>query len=165
MTPIQEGEDDENITTLDTYTLKFQSPSSWTSFPSRIPEILCTKHNVTDTYGVRFGSSLYGWKNNFITFQCHRIQVHIISESSAIDNTRRHSEFIHALKSTYLVAAAILGFMFVCATTFGLRARVSCWGPIELCPEGYPRSNVHIFSSRSPIRVWVLFGFSFPRET
>ena len=67
-TPIQEGEDDENITTLDTYTLKFQSPSSWTSFPSRIPEILCTKHNVTDTYGVRFGSSLYGWKNNFITF-------------------------------------------------------------------------------------------------
>ena len=67
-TPIQEGEDDEDITASDTYTFKSQSSSTWTSFPSRIPEIVCTKNDVTATYGVRLRISLYGWKDNFITF-------------------------------------------------------------------------------------------------
>ena len=97
-TPIQEGEDDENITTSDTYTLKFQSPSNWTLFPSRIPETVCTKNNVTVTYGVHFGSSLYGWKDNFVTFRSLRIEVYIYSESTAIDKTRRRPESAWVLR-------------------------------------------------------------------
>ena len=38
MTPIQEGEDDENITASDAYTLKSDSSTTWTLFPSQIPE-------------------------------------------------------------------------------------------------------------------------------
>ena len=67
-TPIQEEEDDEDITTLDMYTLKSELSSSWSSFRFRIPEIVCTKNDATVTYGVHFRISLYGWKDNFITF-------------------------------------------------------------------------------------------------
>jgi len=68
MTPIQEGEDDEDIATSDTYTLKSKSSTTWTSFPSRISETVCTKNDATATYGVCLRRSLYGWKDNFITF-------------------------------------------------------------------------------------------------
>ena len=67
-TPIQEGEDDEDITASDTYTFKSQSSSTWTSFSSRILETVCTKSVATATYGVRLRRSLYSWKHNFITF-------------------------------------------------------------------------------------------------
>ena len=67
-TSIQEGEDDKDINTSDTYTLKSESSSTWTSFPSRIPETVCTKNDATVTYGVLFKRSLYGWKHNFVTF-------------------------------------------------------------------------------------------------
>ena len=43
MTPIQEGEDDEDITASDTYTLKSDSSTTWTLFPSRIPETVSPK--------------------------------------------------------------------------------------------------------------------------
>ena len=46
-TPIQEGEDDEDIAASEAYTLKSDSFSTWTSFPSRIPEIVCTKNDAT----------------------------------------------------------------------------------------------------------------------
>ena len=59
---------DEDITSSDTYTLKSESSSTWTSFPSRIPETVCTKNDATTTYEVHFMRSLYGWKYNFITF-------------------------------------------------------------------------------------------------
>ena len=68
MNPIQEGEDDEDITTLDMYTLKSELSSSWSSFHFRIPEIVCTKNDATTTYGVHLRRSLHGWKYNFITF-------------------------------------------------------------------------------------------------
>ena len=58
---------DEDITTSDTYTLKSESSSAWTSLPFRIPEAVFTKNDTTTTYGVRFRRSLYSW-NNFITF-------------------------------------------------------------------------------------------------
>ena len=67
-TPIQEGEDDEDIVASDTYTLKSESSTTWTSFPSRISETVCTKNDSTATYGVRLRRSLYGWKDNFIKF-------------------------------------------------------------------------------------------------
>ena len=60
--------DDEDIAASDAYTLKSDSSSTWTSFPSRIPETVCTKNDATATYGVRLRRSLYGWKDNFITF-------------------------------------------------------------------------------------------------
>ena len=66
-TPIQEGEDEEDIAASELYTLKSDSSTTWTSFPSRIPETVCTKNNATATYGVRL-RTLYGWKDNFITF-------------------------------------------------------------------------------------------------
>ena len=59
---------DEDIAASDAYTLKSDSSSTWTSFPSRIPETVCTKNDATATYGVRLRRSLYGWKDNFITF-------------------------------------------------------------------------------------------------
>ena len=49
-TPIQEGEDDEDIAASDTYTLKSDSSLTWTSFPSRIPETVYTKNDATATY-------------------------------------------------------------------------------------------------------------------
>ena len=52
-TLIQEGENDEDIATSDTYTLKSDSSITSTSFPSRIPETVCTKNDATATYGVR----------------------------------------------------------------------------------------------------------------
>ena len=58
MTPIQKGEDDEDIATSDAYTLKSDSSSTWTSFSSRIPETVCTKIDATNTYGVRLRRSL-----------------------------------------------------------------------------------------------------------
>ena len=68
MTQIQEGVDDEDIAASDTYTLKSDSSTTWTSFPSRIPEIVYTKKDATATYGVRLRRYLYGWKDNFIIF-------------------------------------------------------------------------------------------------
>ena len=62
------GISDEDIPASDTYTLKSESSTTWTSFPSRISETVCTKNDATATYGVRLRSSLYGWKDNFITF-------------------------------------------------------------------------------------------------
>src|SRR6185503_6054526 len=50
--PIQEREDDEDIAASDTYTLKSDSSTTWTSFPSRIPKIVCTKNDTMTTYGV-----------------------------------------------------------------------------------------------------------------
>ena len=67
-TPIQEGEDDQDITTLDTYTLKSESSTSWTSFSSQIAETVCTKNDAMATYGVYLRRSLYGWIDNFIHF-------------------------------------------------------------------------------------------------
>jgi len=49
--------------------------------------------------------------------------------------------------------------------SFGLLARVSCWGPLWTWLGGYARPNPYIISSRRHIRVWVLFSSSFPRET
>ena len=68
MTPIQEREDNEDITTLNTYTLKSELSSSLSSSCFRIPETVCTKNDATVTYGVHFSISLYGWKHNFISF-------------------------------------------------------------------------------------------------
>ena len=68
MTPIQEGEDDEDIAASDAYTLMSDSSTPWTFFPSQIPETVCTKNDATATYGVRLRRSLYGWKDNFINF-------------------------------------------------------------------------------------------------
>ena len=67
-TPIQEEENDEDIAASDMYTLKSDSSTTWTSFPSQIPEIVCTKNNATATYEVHLRRTLYGWKYNFITF-------------------------------------------------------------------------------------------------
>ena len=68
MTPIQEGEDDEDIAASDTYKFKSESCSTWTSFPSRIPEKVCTKNDATATYGVHLRRSLHSCKDNFKIF-------------------------------------------------------------------------------------------------
>ena len=66
--PLPRRASDEDIAASDTYTLKSDSSTTWTLFPSRIPETVCTKNDATSTYGVRLRRSLYGWKDNFITF-------------------------------------------------------------------------------------------------
>ena len=58
----------EDIAASDRYTLKSDSSTTWTSFPSRILETVCTKNDATATYGVCLKNFLYGWKYNFITF-------------------------------------------------------------------------------------------------
>jgi len=53
----------------------------------------------------------------------------------------------------------------VAAPSFGLLARVSCWGSLWTWLGGYAHPNHHIISSRRHIRVRVLFSSSFPHET
>ena len=123
--------------------LEAQSKSS--SSLLRSPGAACSKNNATVTYGVRFGRSLYGWKDNF-----KELLMAQVSGPNLLGVDRNHR---NKVTSRICHSAA--------TPSFGLLARVSCWGPWWTWLGGYARPNTHIICSRH-IRVWVLFSACFP---
>ena len=122
--------------------LEAQSKSSSSLF--RSPGAACTKINAQAAYGVRFGWSLYGWKDNF-----KKLLMELVLGPNlfGVDRNRRNNWMSRICQ----VAAT---------PSFGLLAHVSCWGPRWTWLGGYARPNTHIISSRHHIRV--LFEFNFP---
>ena len=89
---------DEDIAASDAYTLKSDSSSTWTSFPSRISETVCTKNDATATYEVRLRGSLYGWKDNFIAFPKPWDSGPYLVGVTAIDEIRRRPKSAWVLR-------------------------------------------------------------------
>jgi len=117
-------------------------PKSSSSLP-RCPGPACTKNDAKAAYRVRFGRSLYGWKDNF-----KDLPMTLVSDpnSLGVDRNRRN-------KGTPRICHGVV------TSSFGLLAHVSCWGPLWMWLGGYACPQ------HSYIRVWVLFISSFPRET
>ena len=97
--------------------IRFESPrwrpkSSLSS--SRSPGAAHTKNDAQAAYGVHFGRSLHGWKDNF-----KKLPMALVSDpnSFGVDRNRRN-------KRTSRICHG------VATPSFGLLARVSCWGSI-----------------------------------
>jgi hypothetical protein len=91
-----------------------------TSFQFWTPGTVHTKTDAHVAYGVGFGCSLYGWKDNF-----KKLPMEPVSgpNSSGVDRNRMHN-----LTSIICSGAA--------TRSFGLLGRVSCQGPFGACPRG-----------------------------
>ena len=87
---------------------KSSSSSSWS------PRAASTKINVQVAYGVHFGRSLYGWKDN-------------IKELPMAPVSGRNSFGVEANCQNYRTSRIYHGAV---TPSFGLLARVSCWGPL-----------------------------------
>ena len=109
----------------------------------RRPKAVSTKTDSQVANGVGFGRSLYGWKDNFKELPLELVWV---PNSLGVDGNIWN-------KWTSRVC------QFAATPSFGLLARVSCWGPWWTWLGGYAHPNTHIISSRHHIRV--LFEFSF----
>jgi hypothetical protein len=96
-----------------------EAQTSSTSFQFRTPEIAHTKTDAHVAYGVGFGCSLYGWKDNF-----KKLPMEPISgpNASGVNGNR-----LHKLTSRICSSAA--------APSFGLLGRVSCQGSFGACPR------------------------------
>ena len=114
-----------------------------TSSPFRSPGAVCTKTGATVAYGLGFGSSLYGWKYNFKTFQMALVAG---PNSSGVDGNH-----LRKLTSRIWPGAALL---FFCR-----------WSVYRVgAQEGRVQGSLHdprvLFNSRHHIvRVWVLLKF------
>jgi hypothetical protein len=100
------------------------SPNRSTSFQFRTPGTACTKTDAHVAYGVRFGCSLYRWKDNF-----KKLPMELVSapNSSGVDRNR-----LHKLTSSICPGAA--------TPSFGLLGCVSYQGPFVARPRGLARS-------------------------
>ena len=145
---------DEDIAALDMYTLKSDLSTTWTSFPSRIPETVCTKNDATATYGVRLRISLYGWKDNFITFPTPP-NSSPSSELTEINKTSQHPESVRVLHHLFWANGPCI--------VSGLQPML--WAPPWSRPN--PRSpGSSINSVAATVWTWVLFSSCvFLRET
>ena len=123
--------------------LEAQSKSS--SSLLRSPGAACSKNNATATYGVRFGRSLYEWKDNFKDLPMAPVSG---PNSLGVNRNRRNNGTFRICHSA-------------ATPSFGLLAQVSYCGPWWMWLGGYARPNTHIISSHRHIRVRVLFEFSF----
>jgi hypothetical protein len=91
-----------------------------TSFQFRTLETTRTKTDAHVAYRVRFGCSLYGWKDNF-----KKLPMEPVSgpNSSGVDRNRLH-------KLIYRICSG------AATPSFGLLGRVSCQGPFGARPRG-----------------------------
>ena len=121
------------------------------SSPSRSPESISEsrssphqKQHPGRIHGVRFRCSLYGWKDNF-----KKLPMALVCgpKSLGVDRNRWNNWTSRICQ----VAAT---------PSFGLLARVSCWGPWWTWLEGYACPHTHIISSRRHIRVLFRSDFS-----
>jgi hypothetical protein len=64
-----------------------EAQTDLTSFQFRTPGTACTKTDAHVAYGVGFGCSLYGWKDNF-----KKLPMELVSgpNSSGVDRNRLH---------------------------------------------------------------------------
>jgi hypothetical protein len=100
--------------------IKMEAQAGLTSFQFRTPGTARTKIDVHVAYGVGFGCSLYGWKDNF-----KKLPMAPVSgpNSSGFDRNRLH-------KLTSRICSG------VATPSFGLLGRVSCQGPFRAHPRG-----------------------------
>jgi hypothetical protein len=103
--------------------IKMEAQTSSISFQFRTPGTARTKMDAHVAYGVRFGCSLYGWKDNF-----NKLRMEPVSgqNSSGVDGNH-----LHKLTSRICSVAA--------TPSFGLLCRVSCQGPFGAHPRGLAR--------------------------
>jgi hypothetical protein len=97
-----------------------EAQTGLTSFQFRTPGIARTKTDAHVAYGVRFGCSLYGWKDSF-----RKLPMELVSapNSSGVDGNH-----LHKLTSRIYSGAA--------TPSFGLLRRVSRQGPFGARPRG-----------------------------
>jgi len=129
--------------------IRLESPrwrSNSSSSPPRCLGSACTKNDAQAVYGVRFGRSLYGWKDNL-----KELPIAPVSgpNSLVVNGNRQNKRMSKIWDGTT-------------TPSFGLLARISCWGPLWTWLRGYVCPKPHIISSRRQIRFRVLFEFSFP---
>jgi hypothetical protein len=100
--------------------IKMEVQTGSTSFQFRTPGTARTKTDAHVAYGVGFGCSLYGWKDNF-----KKLPMEPVSgpTSSGVDGNR-----LHKLTSRIYFGAA--------TPSFGLLGSVSCQGPFGVHPRG-----------------------------
>jgi hypothetical protein len=100
--------------------IKMEAQTCSTSFQFRTPGTTRTKTDAHVAYGVGFGCSLYGWKDNF-----KKLPMEPVSglTSSGVDGNH-----LHKLISRIYSGAA--------TPSFGLLGRVSCQGPFGARPRG-----------------------------
>ena len=128
--------------------IRFESPR-WrpksSSSSSRSPGAAHTKNDAQAAYGVHFGRSIYGCKDNF-----KELPMTLVSgpNSFRVDENHRN-------KRTFRICHG------AATPSFGLLVHVSCWGPLWTWLGGYARPNHHIISSLYHISVRVLFSSSF----
>ena len=103
----------------------------------RSPGAARTKNDAQVAYGVRFGCSLYGWKDNFKELLMEPVSG---PNSFGVNGNRRNKR-----TSRICHGATTSSFM--------LLAHLSCWGPLWTWLGGYARPNHHIISSHRHIRV------------
>jgi hypothetical protein len=100
--------------------IKMEAQIGSTSFQFRTPETALTKTDSHVAYGVGFGCSLYGWKDNFKNLPMAPVSG---PNSSGVDGNR-----LHKLTPRICSGAA--------TPSFGLLGRVSCQGPFRARPSG-----------------------------
>jgi hypothetical protein len=77
----------EALRTSEDVRIKMEAQTGSTSFQFRTPGTARTKTDVQVAYGVGFGCSLYGWKDNF-----KKLPLELVSgpNSSGVDRNRLH---------------------------------------------------------------------------
>jgi hypothetical protein len=103
--------------------IKMEAQTGSTSFQFRTPGTARTKMDAHVAYGVRFGCSLYGWKDKFKKLPMELV---LGPNSSVVDRNR-----LHKLTSRICFGAT--------TPSFGLLGRVSCQGPLGARPRGLAR--------------------------
>jgi hypothetical protein len=97
-----------------------EAQTSSTSFQFQTPGTVRTKTDAHVAYGVGFGCSLYGWKDNFKKLP--------MAPVSGPNSPRVGRNRLHKLTSRICSGAAM--------PSFGLLGRVSCQGPFGARPRG-----------------------------
>jgi hypothetical protein len=126
--------------TSEDFRIKMEAQTGLTSFLFRTPGTAHTKTDAHVAYGVGFGCSLYGWKENF-----KKLPMELVSgpNSSGVDGNRPHK-----LTSRICSGAAM--------PSFGLLGCVSCQGPFGARPGVMHDPRDFISSRHILVRVWVL---------
>src|SRR6266540_3470133 len=86
---------------------QLEAESNLTSSPPRNPGAGRTKIDAQDAYRLCFQRFLIHWKDNFITFPCHRFHLKIPSESTGNVETSQHPESARVLRHHLLARWAV----------------------------------------------------------
>jgi hypothetical protein len=128
--------------------IKMEAQTGSTSFQFRTPGIAHTKMDPHVAYRVRFGCSLYGWKDNF-----KKLPMEPVSgpNSSGVDENH-----LHKLTSRICSGAA--------TPSFGLLGCVSCQGPFGRVQGVLNDPRDYISSRRIIVKVWILLKLFYQEQ-